>query len=320
VQNKLANQISQKKHLSSLFKLQNSKTYLLTPKELCRSIRNALLGHFAMRELSDTLYYEKFHTHINWTNPTNLNEKINWMAFNSDITEWIKLADKIRMREYVSEKGLQCILPSVYAEWDDANNISFEALPQKFVLKCNHDNGSSILIEDRYSINEKMVIPFIKRCMKRKFGITTAEPHYQYIKPLVFAEEYIENDKPFSNSIVNYKFFSFNGNAPYCQVIYNLNDYQSHVSEIYSTEPWQKCRDKSTSKYNSESVIPAPIHLDKMLQAIHVLTESIPFCRIDFYETTDKIYLGEFTFMPGCGRINTFSSEFLAELGNLIKL
>jgi hypothetical protein len=46
----------------------------------------------------------------------------------------------------------------------------------------------------------------------------------------------------------------------------------------------------------------------------------IRFCRIDLYETKNKIYIGEITFMPGCGRISSFSQSFLNELGGLINL
>jgi hypothetical protein len=57
-----------------------------------------------------------------------------------------------------------------------------------------------------------------------------------------------------------------------------------------------------------------------MLNMISVIGKNIRLCRIDLYETKNKIYIGEITFMPGCGRISSFSQSFLNELGGLINL
>ncbi len=43
-----------------------------------------------------------------------LNEKINWLAFNTDTSNWTRLADKYLVREYVKSKGLEHILTKLY--------------------------------------------------------------------------------------------------------------------------------------------------------------------------------------------------------------
>ena len=41
---------------------------------------------------------------MNWKDPQDLNEKINWMKFNYGPTEWPRLADKYLIREYARER------------------------------------------------------------------------------------------------------------------------------------------------------------------------------------------------------------------------
>lgn len=42
-----------------------------------------------------------FKRDINWSNPINLVEKINWLQIYSDTSLWTKCADKYLVREYV---------------------------------------------------------------------------------------------------------------------------------------------------------------------------------------------------------------------------
>ena len=83
---------------------------------------------------------------LDWKHPRDINEKIQWLLVYGDTTEWTRLADKYKVREYVKEKGLEHLLVPLYGVWDDTKQIDFDALPEKFVIKCNHDYGSTIVV------------------------------------------------------------------------------------------------------------------------------------------------------------------------------
>ena len=104
---------------------------------------------------------------------------IHILAFYSDISEWSLLADKLAVRKYITDKGLSRILPDLYDVWESANSIKTESLPTKYVLKCNHDNGSAIPITDNYSIDSNFIKRFYKKKLSKCFGLETAEPHYR---------------------------------------------------------------------------------------------------------------------------------------------
>ncbi|MDR0733440.1 MAG: hypothetical protein LBF08_05205 [Dysgonamonadaceae bacterium] len=60
--------------------------------------------------ITDRNYYNIFGKPINYDNPSDLNEKIHWLKFYSDTSQWSRLADKYKVREYVIEKGLEHML------------------------------------------------------------------------------------------------------------------------------------------------------------------------------------------------------------------
>lgn len=51
----------------------------------------------------------------------------------------------------------------------------------------------------------------------------------------------------------------------------------------------------------SKKCIPKPYNLEKMIKLAEKLSQDIPFVRVDFYESSGRIYFGELTFYPGGG-------------------
>ncbi len=60
--------------------------------------------------------------------------------------------DKWAVREFVRSRGMGDILvPLVPSEvsWEDADQIPFECLPERFVLKCNNGSGLLRVVKDK---------------------------------------------------------------------------------------------------------------------------------------------------------------------------
>jgi hypothetical protein len=279
------------------------------------------LGQYNPKMLAEILYNEQFDKKLNWSNPTNLNEKINWLAFHSDTSLWTILSDKYLVRNYISSKGLEYILPNLYGVWENPETIDLDSLPESFVIKCNHDSGSAVLIKNKAVCNIDEIKQNFKKRISIPFGIISAEPHYLGIKRLVIAEELLENTLDFSDSLVDYKFWSFNGITEYCHVCYNTIDWNNKKSGIYEVNTWKLLKDKMQNHSKFPTIdIPKPICLNEMLEIIYCLTKDFPQCRVDLYESNKKVYFGELTFTSACGRIKNYSNEFLKELGDKIAL
>ena len=279
------------------------------------------LGQHSPKLLAEVLYFEQFGKQINWLNPADLNEKINWLAFYTDTSIWTTLSDKYLVRDYINSKGLDYILPKLYGIWKNPKTIDLNSLPDKFVLKCNHDSGSVVKIKSKEVCNPDEIIEFFEKRISIPFGIISAEPHYLGIDKLIIAEEYLENTLEFSDSLVDYKFWSFNGITEYCLVCYNTMNWNDKKSGIFEVKTWKLLKEKMQNHTKFPTIdIPKPACLNEMLEIIYSLTKVFPQCRVDLYESNKKVYFGELTFTSGCGRIKNYSTEFLKELGSKINL
>lgn len=295
------------------------QSQIYTPKnkgvmQWLRSFRNYSLGLINPKLLSQILYKEKFGRSISEDTTESLNKKIYRLAFSQYSGQWSRLADKLAVRDYVISKGYENILPQLYGYWRDSKKIDLSALPNKFVLKCNHDNGSVIVVDDKSSIDWDFIISYYKKRLGRSFGISSAEPHYRHIIPCVLAEEKLEDNKSFSTTLVSYKFFAFRGDTRYCQVVYDSAEHKYQRSLIYDINEWIKCSGFITKKQGSID-IPRPKTLDKMIEIVRALSNELPFVRVDLYEVNNMVFFSEMTFMPAAGRITNFSQEFLEILG-----
>jgi hypothetical protein len=278
-----------------------------------------ILGRLYPKMLAEILYRKKFNKDINWNNPVNLNEKINWLAFNTDTSQWTSHTDKYLVREYVKRIGHAGILTKLLGVWDSPDSIDFEILPEKFVLKCNHDAGTVIVVENKNKINKNEIRNKLKVLLKLPFGIKTAEPHYLKIKRKIIAEEYIINNDPISDSLIDYKFWCFNGKASYCHVVYDKKVYENKKTDIYSLPDWKQQDNKLKNKTFYKS-LPKPQNLNEMIEVAESLSNSFMQCRVDLYYCNNQIYFGELTFTAACGRITNYTNDFLIELGEKINI
>lgn len=132
---------------------------------------NVFLKRSVFRLLPDTLYlkfvyYIKLRKRLNLKNPQTFNEKLQWLKLHDRNPLYTTLADKYKMKEWVSEKiGEEYIVP-LLGVWDKAEDIDFDKLPNQFVLKCNHNSGLGMVIcKDKSKLN----IVEVKKNLSKRF-------------------------------------------------------------------------------------------------------------------------------------------------------
>ena len=282
-----------------------------------------LLDHFPRKALErewELQYGKKF----DWKNPQTLNEKIVWLMGKSDLSLWTKCADKIQVRDFVEERGLKDILTQLYGTWQDARDIDFDKLPNKFVIKCNHDCGSTHIIDKTKGFDKERLIGDLNQRLKKPFGYNSCEPHYTKIKPMILAEEYIPlSDNVHSSSQIDYKFWCFNGKIHHCFIVYNRqSDGHTANYDMYKLNPWRPCREGFPPKYQKQvfESIPEPENISRMIEIAQTLSKGFPEVRVDLYNVNGKIYFGELTMSSAAGRMDYFSDEFQREMGSMIEL
>ena len=94
------------------------------------------------------MFYAKFKRRLNLENPKAYNEKIQWLKLYDRNPLYTTLVDKYKVREYVKQKiGDRYLIPLLGC-WSNPDDIDFESLPDRYVLKCNHDSGTVIICTD----------------------------------------------------------------------------------------------------------------------------------------------------------------------------
>ncbi len=290
-------------------------------QELKWQIRKLLVDHYP-RMIIDHEWPPLFGRKVDWVNPRDLNEKIQWLMCYSDTSEWVRLADKYRVREFVEERGLGHLLTQLYGVWDNADDIDYDSLPEKFVLKCNHDSGSTYFIDKTKGFDIDNLNSTLNQRLKRKFGYLNCEPYYNKIKPLIIAEEWLEDkSNDFSTSVIDYKFWCFDGQPYRLCAYYSRSAEAAYVNEFdldWNVHP--ECSIFTDHYRDGQGKVQKPVMFDKMVEYVKILSKGFPLVRVDLYNIGGKIYLGEMTFSPGCGRYQRYTQEYLIELGNQIVL
>jgi len=265
-------------------------------------------------------YYKK---KMNIENPTTLYEKIFWMEFYSDTSEWTRLTDKVLVRDYVKECGLESILNEIYAVYETIpdKNTLFKNLPNAFVLKMNNSGGGSvILVYDKKACNKRKVIKNLTKYFNDDYGLWTALPHYSNIKPKIIAERLLINEQEPGKSLIDYKFFCFNG-VPLCVNAIAERNLEIHTAnDQYFDMDWKRiCLNSKDCEIPN---IQQPYSFKEMIRIAKILSAPFPFVRVDLYEVGHQPVFGELTFTPGMDGFCLYEHSFLhyADLIDLSKV
>jgi hypothetical protein len=259
-----------------------------------------------------------FNKNIDWDNPTDLIEKIQWLQICSDTSLWTTCADKYLVRGFVKERDCGHTLNSLYGKWDNASQIDWSKLPDSFVIKTNNSCGQNILVKTKQDIDFALVTEQLEKWLKSKYGYYSAQLHYARIKPCIIAEKFLCNKTEPNKSLIDYKIWCFHGEPEFVLVVYNRTD-DNYSLSAYDLE-WNNISDWAFNKNNkhfSGVGITKPESFDEMIRVSRRLSDNIPQVRIDFYDIDGKPIFGEMTFTTGFGY---FSDEFYKYLGNKIDI
>ena len=261
---------------------------------------------------------------MNWDNPQTFNEKLQWLKLYSRNPDYTKMVDKYEVKKYIASIiGEEYIIPTL-GVWDKVEDITWNLLPDQFVLKCTHDSGGIVICRDKKNFNMNAAIKKLKMSFNVKFYYASREWPYKNIKPKVIAEKYMEEESLDckKKDLTDFKFFCFNGEPKFCQVIRNRNT--KETIDIYDMD-W-KLQDfvglngLNFEVKNGTTLVKRPHNLDEMIIICRKISKDICFVRVDLYNINGKIYFGEMTFYPYGGMGMFTPNEYDMKIGELIKL
>ena len=262
------------------------------------------------------LYFIRTGKHLNLKDPGRFNEKIQWLKAFDHNELYTLLADKYRVKDYIISKiGAEYVIPTIGA-WDSFDEIDFSELPDKFVLKCNHDSGGLVICTDKENLDIEACRKKINYSLRRNYFYQNREWAYKNISKKIFAEEFME--EPGVDGLNDYKFMVFNGKV---QCVFTCTErYSQDGLKVTFFDPeWNELPFERHYK-KSLVPIPKPHNLTKMISIAEQLAKGIPFVRVDLYEINKKVYFGEMTFYPGSGMEEFRPDEWDLKMGGLAEI
>jgi len=290
--------------------------YITHPKEILMYMMNKNFFFF----LPDKLYLKwKFKLmmgyKLNLDTPQTFNEKLQWLKLYDRNPDYTKMVDKYEVRKYIKEKiGEEYLIPliGVYDKFDD---IDFDKLPNQFVIKCTHDSGGLVICKDKNNLHVKAAKKKINKFMKRNYYKVHREWPYKNVKPRIIIEKYMEDTK--AKELVDYKFMCFDGEP---KLSFTCSErYNNGLKVTFFDLDWNKLPFERHYPSSNKKII-KPINYDLMLKFSKILSDDIPFVRVDWYEINGKLYFGELTFYPGSGYEEFTPSKYDKIIGDFIKL
>lgn len=210
-------------------------------------------------------------------------------------------SDKYEVRQYLEKKGYGWMFPALYGVYDKAEDIDFDKLPERFVIKTNDGGGGDniIICKDKSRLDIPQTIKDLNSWLNKKDINGGREWGYSLIKKsVIIIEEYLEDKEHPDKSIDDFKFFCFDGEI-FC-IQHDTGRYTDNHTRNFYDQEWNDLHVKMI-KANSKTPAPIPDNFEEMKTVVRKLSKDFPHVRVDLYSVNGKIYFGEFTFYTGAG-------------------
>ena len=258
---------------------------------------------------------------LNLEDPQTFNEKLQWLKLNYHNEILHTCVDKYEVRKFVRDKISDDILVKNYGLYDKVEDIDFEKLPNKFIIKLTNGSSFNYICKNKNKKEIRKIKRRFKKWIKIDYYLYGREWAYKGVRNRIICEELLEPKS--GNPPEDYRFFCFDGKVEaisldYDSVVNGIKN-SNYKRNIYNRE----CqRMKAQIEYpNKESeTLEKSDEIKKMIEYAEILSKGFPHVRVDFYYFDNKIYFGELTFYHSSGYQKFKPREFELLLGEKIKL
>lgn len=258
----------------------------------------SLLQHYFMC-LPDKLYIKlmfrfKMGYWPNLKNPQTFSEKIQWLKLYNRRPEYTTMVDKYAVKDYVAKIiGDKYVIPTL-GIWDKPEEIDWESLPDRFVLKTTHGGGNMgvVICKDKTTFDRQKAIDKLNKSLNQNIYRTLREWPYKNVPRRILAEQYIE-PRTEVKDLPDYKFFCFDGEVKALfvgtergsgDVKFDYFDADFNHLDLIQVHPM------------SGKHLEKPVGFEKMKELASQLSKGITHVRVDLYNVNGEIYFGELTF------------------------
>ncbi len=291
-------------------------------------VKNAVLAPFnALYAVSPelclkALFRMKQGYSLNLGDPKTFSEKIQWIKLNDRNPLMPRCADKFEVRGYVEERGCGQYLNELLWHGTDPEQIPFDELPEKYVVKVTHGSTFNVIVDGTKPVDRDDIVRKCSKWLKAKFLPCYGEWFYGRsggVEPSIVVERFIESDG--DCGLDDYKEFVMNGKAV-VTLVCSGRTASSHFEDCY-TNDWVRLEGCDMGEKTSGKSLPKPACLDEMIAAAEALAAPFNHARVDFYIAgggAPRLIFGEITFTSGSGFDRFHPREFDEWLGEKLVL
>lgn len=259
---------------------------------------------------------------LNIKNPKRFTEKLQLYKIKYHNPDMLRCTDKYEVRKYIEEKGLCQYLIPLIGVYDTIKKIDYTKLPNQFVAKTTDGGGANqvLICKNKNYLSKEtfikrlsawMAAPKAKKHVGREWAYENNYPRK------IIIEKLIEDDN-IKKDLCDYKFYCFNGEPLYCQLIQDRStketidfyDMKWNHMPFYGLNPLHGPAAKLADK---------PASYEQMIDIARKLAIGFPFVRVDLYFVKGNIYFGELTFYPASGYGHFTPDKYDYTLGDLLK-
>ncbi len=277
-----------------------------------------VLSYISPRLNTKLLFLKKFGRMPDLKNPQTLNEKLLKLKLERFGTDKLvrQCADKYRVRQYVESCGCGDSLNQLIAVYDSVDEIDWDALPAKFVMKWNFGCGFNLICRDKSALDIPAAKEQLRRWQREPFWAYYSELQYKNVEKKLIVEEFIgsaDGELP-----EDYKFYCFDGHA-YCVMV--CTGRQEGWPHFYFFD-----RDFKLLRINRDSqnapegfAMTKPAFIDEAFAVADRLSRGFAFVRVDLYICSQGVRFGELTFTPAAALDNKRLPETDLMFGKMMK-
>ena len=257
-------------------------------------------------------YLLKYKILYNESDLLTFQDKLNYLAIHESPQYKSIIVDKIRLHDYSKKILGKDICVPILKIYNNIENIDFNHLPDKFVMKYNHGSGMNIICDDKAKFDIENAKKKLYIWKNINYGLLTAEFQYMFVKKRILVEKLLEKN------LIDYKIYCFNGNPEF---ILTKKKYNNTIIKNYYNLEW-KCiiLEQDSNNFNQIYKIPKPKNLSLMIKYAKLLSQEFVFVRVDLYEINNQVFLGELTFTPCNGFKTWINMNTTIRLGKLLNI
>lgn len=292
------------------------KKYFQKPSIIGVSLLTHFGGWIPDKSYLKLMYFFKMNRKLNLDSPQRFTEKLQWLKLYDHNPKYPALVDKYEVKSYIAQLIGEGYLIPTLGVWNNTDEIDWEGLPDRFVLKSTNGGGGTgvVICKNKSTLNIQQANSTLEKSMKSNLYTRLREWPYKDIPPRIIAEEYMEDE---NGELRDYKFYCFNGEP---KVMLIASDrFSAHNFNYYDMD-FNQLPIHSAVGGKSEMEFKRPALFEEMIDLSRKLCRGFAHVRVDLYSVNNRIYFGELTLYDSSGYDNLSSDKEDLRWGTWLQL